>query len=127
MRRDVVGLVALDLVLGVIFRRTATVALVVEIGMVNPEDPPGHMTGFGISADMVAFGKLRHSVLLLQRNSSCAALFRSAGEPRGDPGSGAMVRASAAAAASAIAVPFVSARLASSLSQTHITSDATRR
>jgi hypothetical protein len=60
MRGDMIGLVALDFVLRVIFRRTVPVALVVEILVMNPDDFAGHPPGLGIPTHMIAYGKSCH-------------------------------------------------------------------
>jgi len=62
---DVVGLVALDLILGVVARSAMAVSLVIEIRMVDPDNPACHMTGLGVPADMIAdsvSGQNRNSI-----------------------------------------------------------------
>lgn len=54
MRGDVVGPVALDLVLRIVGRRAMAMPLVVEVGGVDRDDRAGHVAGFGIPADVVA-------------------------------------------------------------------------
>src|SRR5690606_24151120 len=67
VRRDVVGLVALDLVLRLVLRRAMPVTLVVEIRVMDLDDPAAHPPGFRIPADMIAYGILRHAILLSAR------------------------------------------------------------
>src|SRR5699024_3821009 len=50
---DVIGLVALDLVLRFLRRSTATVALVVEVGGVDLRDGPRDLPGLGVPSHMV--------------------------------------------------------------------------
>jgi hypothetical protein len=54
MGRDMIGFVAFDLVLGIVFRGTMRMTFVVEVPGVNGDDGPGHPTGLGIPAYMVA-------------------------------------------------------------------------
>src|SRR5687767_9878104 len=51
--RDMIGLVALDLVLGIVFRRAMPMALVVEIPGVDGDDGPGHPASLGVPAHMI--------------------------------------------------------------------------
>ena len=55
MGRDMIGLVALDFVLGVIFRSVMDMALVVEVRRVDGDDGPCHAASFGIPAHMIAY------------------------------------------------------------------------
>src|SRR5699024_5373941 len=54
VRRDVVGLVALDLVLGLVLARAATVALVLEVLRVDLRDRAPHPACLGVPADVIA-------------------------------------------------------------------------
>src|SRR5262245_20392465 len=56
---DVIGLVALDLVLRLVFRRAARVALVESVTGVDLDDPPRNVAGFGVPADAIAFLEFR--------------------------------------------------------------------
>lgn len=51
--RNVIGLVALDFVLWVLFRGTVRVPLVVEIFGMNRDDDAADPAGFGIPADVI--------------------------------------------------------------------------
>jgi hypothetical protein len=51
---DMIGLVAFDLVLGIVFRRVMHITLVVKIFGVDGNDGPRHSTGLGIPAYMIA-------------------------------------------------------------------------
>jgi hypothetical protein len=54
MGRDMIGFVAFDFVLGIVFRRMMRMAFVVEVSGVDRNDGPRHTTGLGIPAYMVA-------------------------------------------------------------------------
>jgi hypothetical protein len=54
MGRDVVGLVALDLLLGVVRRGVMDVPLIIEILRVDGDDGSRHPARLGIPANMVA-------------------------------------------------------------------------
>lgn len=54
MGRDVIRPVALDLVLRIVLRSPVPMAFIIEIRMMNPDDPARHITGFGIPAHMIA-------------------------------------------------------------------------
>src|SRR5699024_6000815 len=56
---DVIGLVAADLVLGVVLAGAARVPLVLEVLGVDLGDGAGDVPGFGVPADVVADGELR--------------------------------------------------------------------
>ena len=61
VHRDVIGLVALDLVLRIGFAATVRVALVVGIARVHLDDRSAHVTGFGIPANVIAdFERMAH-------------------------------------------------------------------
>src|SRR5699024_1345013 len=57
---DVIGLVALDLVLRFLRRSTATVALVVEVGGVDLRDGPRDLPGLGVPSHMVTDREFAH-------------------------------------------------------------------
>ena len=57
---NVIGLVALDLVLGIAFRRAMDMTLVIEILGVNGDDRSRYPTGFGIPAYVIADFELSH-------------------------------------------------------------------
>ena len=59
--RDVIGPVAVDLVLRVVLRRAPPVALVVEVRAMDPDDRAAHATGLRIPADVVADRIFRQS------------------------------------------------------------------
>ena len=59
VRRDVIGLVALDFVLGIILRRVMRMALVVEVEGMNLDDRPRHPPRFGIPAHVITDFELR--------------------------------------------------------------------
>src|SRR5690348_17979531 len=54
VRGDVVGLVALDLVLRIVLAGAVRVALVVEVAGMDPDDGAGDAARFGVPADVVA-------------------------------------------------------------------------
>ena len=58
MHGDVVGAVALDLVLRVIFAGMAWMSLVLCIASVGLDNPAAHVSGFGIPANVIADSKL---------------------------------------------------------------------
>jgi hypothetical protein len=56
-----VGLVALDFILGIVLRGMVGMSLVIEVFGVDRDDSAGHATGLGIPACMIAnFESLRH-------------------------------------------------------------------
>jgi len=57
MGSDVVGLVALDFVLGIVGRGAMGVALIVEVRSVDFDDSAADVSGFGVPADVIADGK----------------------------------------------------------------------
>lgn len=76
MGRDVVRLVALDLVSRVVLRGMMRVPLVIKITRVNFHDLPGHMAGFRIPAYMIAnLELLRHLTHFSVRFESHAAVL----------------------------------------------------
>lgn len=54
MQGNVVGLVALDLVLGIVRIRVVRVSLVINIPFVHFDDRSGDVPGFRIPGDMIA-------------------------------------------------------------------------
>ena len=54
VRRDMIGLVAFDLVLGIIFRGAMRMALVVKISGVDGDDGPQHPACLGIPVYVIA-------------------------------------------------------------------------
>ena len=54
MGRDMVGLVAFDLILGIVFRGVMHMPLVVEVAGVDGYDRPRYPAGFGIPAHVIA-------------------------------------------------------------------------
>ena len=61
VRRDVIRLVALDFVLGIIFRRVMGMALVVKVTGMNLDDRPRHPSRLGIPAHALTdFESLDH-------------------------------------------------------------------
>ena len=67
MRSDMIRGVALDLILGVVFRRAVGMAFVVKIACVDLDDPAMHVTGLGIPSNVIANFKLHDS----RQKSSC--------------------------------------------------------
>ena len=65
VRRDVIGLVAFNLILRVVFRCAPGVALVIEITGVNPGDLAGYVTCLGIPFYMITDFEFRHIFILL--------------------------------------------------------------
>jgi hypothetical protein len=62
--RDVIGLVAFDLVLRIILRAVMDVTLVVEVAGVNGDNGPRDAAGLGIPTDVIAdLESFRHAVL----------------------------------------------------------------
>lgn len=71
MGGDVVGLVALDLVLRLILGGAMPMAFVVEIGIVDLDDPAADHPGFRIPPDVIADTELGHDVLALGQKIHC--------------------------------------------------------
>lgn len=63
---DVVGLVALDLILRLILARAMRMALVVKVARVDGDDRPRHSASFRIPADMIADRKSSRHLLNLR-------------------------------------------------------------
>jgi hypothetical protein len=65
---DVVGFVALDLVLRIIFRAVMYIALEVYVARMFPDDNAFNVTGFGVPSDMVPDRELLyHPASLMSR------------------------------------------------------------
>ena len=75
MRGDVIGLVAFDFILRIIFRRVMRMPLVVEIGVMNLDDLAADPASFGIPADVITNRKFAHIVLHCFENVSVKSMF----------------------------------------------------
>src|SRR5690606_15082483 len=64
VRCDMVGFVALDLVLRLFLRSVAIVAFVLEIALMNLGDRAADVAGFGIPGHVIAYLVTRHCLLL---------------------------------------------------------------
>src|SRR5690348_7010664 len=74
VRRDVIGLVALDLVLRIVWRRVVRVPLVVEIARMNLDDRAADVSGFRIPGDVIPDLEFRlHGCAPASRNKSSGA------------------------------------------------------
>jgi hypothetical protein len=77
MGRDVIGLVAFDFVLGIVFRCVMHVALIVEVSGVNSDNGPGHLTRFGIPTYVIAnLKRFCHLAILCHSTDSPRFEFR---------------------------------------------------
>jgi len=75
--RDMIGLVAFDLVLGIVFAGVMRVSLVVEVCRMHLDDRSRHVTSLGIPADVITdFEPFRHLGKLLFKNTRGLFLFR---------------------------------------------------
>ena len=54
MQSDVIGLVALDLILRIVRARVMDIAFIVHVLCVHPHDTAAHPAGFGIPAHVIA-------------------------------------------------------------------------
>jgi hypothetical protein len=63
--RDMIGLVAFDFVLGIVFRCVMHVALIVEVSGVNSDNGSGHPTRFGIPTYVIANLKRFYHLVIL--------------------------------------------------------------
>src|SRR5436853_1585551 len=84
MHDDVIGLVALGLVLGLILAGMAGMPFVLRIARVDLDDSPAHMSRFGISVNMIADFKLAAHALTPpppRRVGPCRAQARAAQTP----------------------------------------------
>lgn len=76
MSGDVIGLVALDFILGLVRGRPVPVAFVIEISVMNSDNPAGHPARLRIPTDMIANRKLSHGLCSSPNHKDTPGLSR---------------------------------------------------